>query len=79
MSLSVYEGVIMRVIVGFIIAVFWAIFWGIDGRAQQAPEIVVSFFWLLIGVSALLVAVGALLVFIKLAHYLDRLTERLKE
>ena len=61
-------------------AVFLAIFWGAEGNAQEAPtEIVMNFFWILIGVSALLVAVGALLAFVKLAHYLDRLTERLKE
>jgi len=60
--------------------VFLAIFWGVESSAQQAPtEIVVSFFWILIGVSALLIAVGALLALIKLANYLDRLTERLKE
>jgi len=70
----------MKVVAGVIVAVFLAIFWGVESSAQQAPtEIVVSFFWILIGVSALLIAVGALLALIKLANYLDRLTERLKE
>lgn len=70
----------MKVAAAVVSAVFLAIFWGVEGGAQEAPaDIVMNFFWLLIGVSALLVAVGALLAFVKLAHYLDRLTERLKE
>jgi len=70
----------MEVIMGLIVAITLAIFWGVEGSAQQAPAgIAVSFFWVLIGISVLLVAVGALLVFIKLAQYLERLTERLRE
>lgn len=69
----------MKVVSGVLIAGFLAIFWGAESHAQQAPaEIVVSFFWLLIGVSALLIAVGALLVFLKLARFLDRMEERFK-
>lgn len=69
----------MRVIASLIIVVFGAIFYGVEGSAQQAPmEIVVSFSWMLLGVSALLIAVGALLVFLKLARFLDRMEERFK-
>ncbi|MCS6936547.1 MAG: hypothetical protein NZ610_00435 [Candidatus Bipolaricaulota bacterium] len=42
-------------------------------------EGVTSFAWLVIAVSALLVAVGALIVFTKLAKFLDRLEEYLKK
>lgn len=70
----------MKVVTGVLIGGFLAVFWGAESHARQAPaEIVESFFWVLIGISVLLVAIGALLVFIKLAQYLSRLTERLRE
>jgi hypothetical protein len=42
-------------------------------------DLVTSFAWVVLAVSALLVAVGALIVFTKLAKLIDRLEDRLKK
>ncbi|MCL6641865.1 MAG: hypothetical protein K6T71_00870 [Candidatus Bipolaricaulota bacterium] len=42
-------------------------------------DLVTSFAWIVLSVSALLVAVGALIVFTKLAKLIDRLEDRLKK
>jgi hypothetical protein len=42
-------------------------------------DLVTSFAWVVLAVSALLVAVGALIVFTKLARLIDRLEDRLKK
>lgn len=42
-------------------------------------DLVTSFAWTVLAVSALLVAVGALIVFIRLAKLIDRLEDRLKK
>jgi hypothetical protein len=42
-------------------------------------DLVTSFAWVVLSVSALLVAVGALIVFTKLAKLIDRLEDRLKK
>jgi hypothetical protein len=42
-------------------------------------DLVTSFAWVVLAVSALLVAVGALIVFTKLAKLIDRLEDRIKK
>lgn len=48
------------------------------GQANTS-EMVTSFAWLVLAVSGLLIAVGALIVFVKLAKFIDRLEEYLKK
>lgn len=55
--------------------------WHVTASAAQETspgDMVISFAWIVLAVSALLVAVGALIVFTKLAKVLDRLESRLK-
>ena len=47
-------------------------------HSMTLTDLVTSFAWTVIAVSALLVAVGALIVFTKLAKLLDRLEDRFK-
>ncbi|MCS6903556.1 MAG: hypothetical protein NZO41_04700 [Candidatus Bipolaricaulota bacterium] len=61
------------------ISVAWLIWGAFAFTAYGQAEGVTSFAWLVIAVSALLVAVGALIVFTKLAKFLDRLEEYLKK
>lgn len=48
-------------------------------HTMTLTDLVTSFAWIVLSVSALLVAVGALIVFTKLAKLLDRLEDRLKK
>lgn len=48
-------------------------------HTMTLTDLVISFAWIVLAVSALLVAVGALIVFTKLAKLLDRLEDRLKK
>jgi len=45
----------------------------------SVTDMVTSFAWIVLAVSALLVAVGALIVFTKLAKLIDRLEDRFKK
>jgi hypothetical protein len=47
--------------------------------SMTLTDLVTSFAWVVLSVSALLVAVGALIVFTKLARLIDRLEDRLKK
>jgi|YNPBryunderm2012_1023409.scaffolds.fasta_scaffold124155_2 hypothetical protein len=47
--------------------------------SMTLTDLVTSFAWVVLSVSALLVAVGALIVFTKLAKLIDRLEDRLKK
>jgi hypothetical protein len=66
--------------VSSIVAILEAL-WHVPARAAQGAspaDMVTSFAWIVLSVSALLVAVGALIVFTKLAKVLDRLESRLR-
>ncbi len=61
------------------IVLAWLI-WGVFAfTAYGQAEGIAGFAWLVLAISALLVAVGALLVFTKLAKFIDRLEEHLKK
>jgi hypothetical protein len=47
--------------------------------SMTLTDLVTNFAWVVLAVSALLVAVGALIVFTKLARLIDRLEDRLKK
>jgi hypothetical protein len=47
--------------------------------SMTLTDLVTSFAWVVLAVSALLVAVGALIVFTKLARLIERLEDRLKK
>jgi hypothetical protein len=47
--------------------------------SMTLTDLVTSFAWVVLAVSALLVAVGSLIVFTKLARLIDRLEDRLKK
>lgn len=53
--------------------------WPVQASAQSPSEMVTSFAWIVLAVSALLVAVGALILFTKLAKLIDHLEDRLKK
>lgn len=57
----------------------WLIWTLLAFTAYGQAEGVTSFAWLVIAISALLVAVGALIVFTKLAKFIDRWEEYLKK
>lgn len=48
-------------------------------HSMTLTDLVTSFAWTVLAVSALLIAVGALIVFAKLAKLIDRLEDRLKK